>query len=115
MEHATAPAQRPLGRPYLMGSLTTAVSRGGARLGEETADLLATDLRLGLSVGWMVGSWWSPYLAGRLFGSPLFLGAPGDWLRGVDRHHYNLALGSSFFLPAGWVVFADGSALGISW
>lgn len=87
-----------------------ALAAGGTPLPD--GSLLATDLRLGATAGWQVGSAWSPYLALQVFGGPMWRTTDGVSVQGSDLHHYRPSVGSTFFLPAGFSLFVDGAPVG---
>jgi hypothetical protein len=100
------------GRPFLVSSLGLAVGHSWLE-GDELLDrMLATDLRLGLAVGWEVGGFWSPYLSAQVFGGPVFLMEEDQRWMGSDLRHYRASLGSSFFVGDRLSLFVDVAGLG---
>lgn len=63
--------------------------------------LIATDLRVDLSFGATLFKVWSPYVAARAFGGPIFWKLDAKTQIGSDPGHHTLALGSRFDLPCG--------------
>lgn len=106
------------GRPFITSSLGLAVGRSLLEGDERVDRMLATDLRLGLAVGWEVAGFWSPYVSAQVFGGPVFLvgersGPQGDYRSmGSDIRHYRASLGSSFFLGDRLSLFVDVAGLG---
>jgi len=84
-------------RPFIEATLNLSVSHARLKEGEGvSAPWTAFDARLGLTIGWHVASFWVPYAAFRVFGGPA-LWTDGALLRtGSDRHHVQVALGSTF-------------------
>jgi hypothetical protein len=91
------------GAPFVSTSLAIAASRATT----DTGALFASDLRLGLAVGWLVAGVWSPYLAGQVFGGPVLLTEGSTTLRATDIRHYRASVGSGFFLGEHASLFVD--------
>ena len=74
-------------------------------------DYFATDARLGVRTGWIIGDNFFPYAALRVFGGPVQWELEGEDVTGSDIHHYQIALGAAAQLgPVG--VFAEWAGLG---
>lgn len=96
------------GVPFL--DISFAFAAGGAKLRLTNAapeSLFAVDLRLGLTVGWRLWDVWTPYLAVRAFGGPIWWETGGDTRAGTDPSHLQLAVGSTFTIPGGLLVFGE--------
>ncbi|MBW2276927.1 MAG: hypothetical protein JRF63_05505 [Deltaproteobacteria bacterium] len=73
-------------------------------------DIVSLDFRVGAVVGYTFWEVWSPYLAVRAFGGPIFWEHDGEQVRGTDRYHAQAAIGSSiFFGDSGLALFVDWS------
>lgn len=73
-------------------------------------DIVSLDFRLGAVVGYTFWDVWSPYLAARVFGGPIFWERHGEPVMGTDRYHAQVAIGSSiFFGDSGLALFVDWS------
>ena len=68
--------------------------------------------RLAVVVGRTFLDVFSPYLAARVFGGPVFWTARGNGEVGTDWYHYQFALGFVVTLPAGLDVYAECAPLG---
>lgn len=93
-------------RAKLFLATTVAASLGVAWTREEVSgaareSFIATDLRVDLSFGATLFRVWSPYVAVRAFGGPIFWKRDGATVIGSDPGHHTLALGSRFDLPGG--------------
>jgi hypothetical protein len=76
----------------------------------ELVDIVALDARFGLMVGYTFWRVWSPYIAARTFGAPMFWEHNGKSVCGVDRYHFQAAIGSSIFVgDSGMALFVDWS------
>ena len=64
--------------------------------------------------GWTLWDMFTPYLAARVFGGPVFWQTrpSGDPQIGTDRYHYQLATGLSAQLPGRVYVTAEWAPLG---
>ncbi|MFT5433014.1 MAG: hypothetical protein ACI9OJ_003719 [Myxococcota bacterium] len=82
------------------------------RNGHPTESLTALDVRAGGTVGWTLGGVFSPHVAVRLFGGPIFWRYEDEDVAGTDRWHFQLATGASLALPESFSVFFDWSFLG---
>jgi hypothetical protein len=74
--------------------------------------LVATDARIGVTVGKTFWSTLSPYASIRAFGGPVFWDNGAEDLGGSDKHHYQPALGVAVTLPAGFDLFGEGAPVG---
>ncbi|MDP6944713.1 MAG: hypothetical protein QF464_11230 [Myxococcota bacterium] len=86
-------------RPFFESTLTVSVS--WATLRDEvgaSSPWVALDFRLGATAGWRVHDVWVPYLAVRFFGGPVFWRDGSTDRVGTDRHHFQLAIGSTVTL-----------------
>jgi hypothetical protein len=93
--------------PFVESTVSVSVSSAAFRdsAGEERP-WTALDLRLGATSGWLVYGFWVPYVALRFFGGPVFWADGAVDRVGTDRHHYQLAIGSTFTF-AGVEIFVD--------
>jgi hypothetical protein len=66
----------------------------------------AVDFRFGATAG-KTFDWFTPYVAARVFGGPIFWTRGGETDVGGDRFHVQLALGAVAELPAGFDLFAE--------
>ena len=60
--------------------------------------LTSTDLKLAISAAWPIAGVFAPYLAGAVFGGPIFY---RGGIRG-DRYHYQAIAGATVVLPGGF-------------
>ena len=68
----------------------------------------STDLKLAVSAAWPIAGVFAPYLAGAVFGGPIFY---RGGIRG-DRYHYQAIAGATVVLPGGFDLFIEGSPVG---
>lgn len=71
----------------------------------------AVDARASAIAGTTFWSRFSPYLGAALFGGPVSWGHAGG-ITGTDTHHYQLLLGATVAMPAGFDLFIEGSPIG---
>ena len=90
-------------------SLTTARTSAG---GEWRENYLAFDIRLGAQFGVELVRGVRPYVAGRVFGGPIFWRYENEAVTGTDTHHYQLGAGLAVRAWKGLNVFAEGIPLG---
>ena len=55
----------------------------------------SSDLRLGGRASWNIENKAFPYVAGHLFGGPVFWKLDGTDVTGTDIHHYQMAIGTA--------------------
>ncbi len=100
-------------RPFLSISFAASYSRSPF---EDTdrirGHLWATDVQLGLTVGYTLFDVWRLYLAPRVFGGPIFIDAPAERIQGRDRYFVQAGMGMGFILPKGITLYIDGSPAG---
>lgn len=73
-------------------------------------DIFSLDFRVGAVAGYTFWEVWSPYLALRAFGGPILWEHDGENVRGSDRYHTQVAIGSSIFAgDSGLVLHVDWS------
>lgn len=68
---------------------------------------IATDLRADVAFGATLFKVWSPYVAVRLLGGPIFWRLDNRRQQGSDPGHHTLAVGSRFDLPGGVDISLD--------
>ena len=90
-------------------SLTTARTRAS---GDRSESYRAFDLRLGAQFGLELARGVRPYVAGRVFGGPIFWRYEGEAVTGTDTHHYQLGAGLAVRVSKALNVFAEGMPLG---
>jgi len=85
--------------PFLESTVNLSISHATLRDAEGVqAPWTALDLRLGATSGWRILDVWVPYVAFRFFAGPVFWRDGGADRVGSDRHHYQLAIGSTVTL-----------------
>ncbi len=92
-------------------STSTRRMSDGARVG-----LHAIDFKADVSVGWTLGDAWSPYLAVRGFGGPIFWKQNADLdklIIGGDLYHVSLAAGFNLSLVNRVSLYFDGAFVGM--
>ncbi|PRQ03426.1 hypothetical protein ENSA5_15870 [Enhygromyxa salina] len=101
--------------PYLLvvgtfsgSSASTRRESDGARAG-----LHALDFKGDLSVGWTLGEAWSPYLAVRGFGGPVFWHPDETRRVGSDLYHVSVAAGFNLTIANRVSVYFDGAFVGM--
>ena len=101
--------------PFLLVAGTFSGSNSSTIRGSdgERVGLHALDAKLDLSVGWTLGESWSPYLALRGFGGPVFWRVGGVDTLGTDAYHVSLALGYTLALGERVSLYFDGAPLGL--
>ncbi len=100
--------------PFVLFSLSAAASYAVTTpTGSSSASssLVATDLRLGVTVGKTFARIFTPYLAARVFGGPVFWTYAGQDATGTDAYHYQVGAGVSLALGR-WNIHAEGDPLG---
>lgn len=91
------------------GSSTSTVrERDGARTG-----LHAIDFKGDLSLGWTIGETFSPYVAVRAFGGPVFWKPEDEAITGTDLYHVSGAAGFNLTMGNRVSVFFDGAFVGM--
>jgi len=101
---------------FFATTLTVGVSaantQGENGVGDGSRPLLvAQDNRLGAVLGHVFGGVWSPYVAARAFGGPVFWRFDGHDVTGTDRHHYTIGLGGNLTV-GDFDVSAEGAFFG---
>lgn len=89
-------------------STSTRRESDGARAG-----LHALDIKADVSVGWTIGEAFSPYLAVRGFGGPIFWKAEDERIIGGDLYHVSLAAGFNLSIIDRVSAYFDGAFLGM--
>lgn len=79
--------------PFLLASLSTAVSSAQAERPDEEAMFTATDIRASVTVGKMFWGGIAPYAVTRVFGGPVFWERGGEDVTGTDDYHFQLGAG----------------------
>lgn len=104
-------------RPFMRLFVATSFSMshlkntvGNTHKGEEK--FVASDVRLGIAVGYTLLENWQVYIAPKIFGGPVFWTHEGETIQGRDRYFFQAGVGSTVVLPAGLSVFVEGSAFG---
>jgi hypothetical protein len=78
------------------------------------AGLHALDVKADVSLGWTIGGSFSPYLAVRGFGGPVFWrGSEGQRIFGGDLYHVSLAVGFNLSIVNRVSAYFDGAFLGM--
>lgn len=97
--------------PYIQGDPSVyAVDPRLVPVRAPLADVYSLDFRVGAVAGYTFFEVWSPYLALRAFGGPILWERDGEWVRGADRYHTQVAIGSSIFAgDSGLVLYVDWS------
>lgn len=100
--------------PFVILSVTVGASAASSRPsgGGGSGSLVATDARVGVTVGKTLGDVISPYVSIRAFGGPVFWDDGAVETQGSDEHHYQPALGAVLTLPGGVDAFAEGAPFG---
>lgn len=103
------------GKPFLMTTYTLsfalATTQGPA--GQQPTAYSAFDFRFGVILGTTLAKTFTPYLAARLFGGPIFWSYGGASVIGTDAYKYELGGGLAVSLVQGRLaLFVDGSVLG---
>ena len=93
----------------MSGSSTTTVRDSDG----ERAGFHAFDVKGDVSVGYTLGEAWSPYLALRAFGGPVFWRRDGEMVTGTDLYHVSVAAGFNLTLANRVSVFFDGAFVGL--
>lgn len=103
----------PLRRNYFVtGSVDLSASRVTTHQGfEPGVSFIATDLRVGAVVGKTLGRF-SPFLATRVFGGPVFWTYNGNDITGTDIYKFQVGGGLSVMAGKGLSVMANVSVLG---
>lgn len=105
--------------PYLLlvgtfsGSHTSTEQLLDTTVIAERAGLHAIDTKADLSLGWTLGEAWSPYLAVRAFGGPVFWKQQGEAMTGTDLYHVSVAAGFNLTVANRVSVFFDGAFAGL--
>jgi hypothetical protein len=102
------------GGPFVAASLGLSFLRATTRAGAgfPSAGFTAADAFLSASAGWPIGGLVSPYLAGKLFGGPIWWRRSSGSVTATDAHHYQLAVGVAAALPAKFDLLAEVAPLG---
>lgn len=95
--------------PFVSATLALAHARTSTADG---APYRATDLSLSVAAGRSLGGWVAPYVGAKVFGGPVTWRLDGEALTGSDVHHYGLAIGAAFALPARFDLLVEGVPLG---
>jgi len=105
---------RPAVPFLLVAGIFSGSSASTVRLSDgQRVGLHALDAKADLSLGWTLGDAWSPYLAVRAFGGPVFW-RPDDQLRlGSDLYHVSVAAGFNLNIANRVSVYFDGAFLGM--
>ena len=107
------------GKPFLMTTYTlsfalaTTQPSAAAGASEQPTAYSAFDLRLGLILGTTIARTFTPYLAARVFGGPIFWTLAGSSVVGTDAYKYEIGGGLAVSLVKNRLaLFVDGSVLG---
>ena len=96
----------------LVGTVSGSNSRTIHSSTGELVGLHALDTKLDLSFGWTIGEAWSPYLAVRGFGGPVFWRVDGRSVIGGDAYHFSVAAGYNLSIRDRVSVYFDGAFVG---
>jgi len=103
------------GRPFIMTTYTLsfALSSTQGPPSEQPTGYSAFDFRLGAILGTTIAKTFTPYLAARLFGGPIFWTYGGASVVGTDAYKYEVGGGLAVSLVKGRLaLFVDGSVFG---
>lgn len=101
--------------PYLLVVGTFSGSSASTRRESdgEQAGLHALDVKGDVSVGWTLGEAWSPYLAVRGFGGPVFWKQDDQRVIGSDLYHVSVAAGFNLAIGDRVSIYFDGAFVGM--
>jgi hypothetical protein len=102
------------GGPFVATSLGLSFLRATTRSGPgfPSAGYTAADAFVSASVGLPIGGVVSPYLAGKLFGGPVWWRRASGSVTATDAHHYQVAAGVAAALPGKFDLLAEVAPLG---
>jgi hypothetical protein len=102
------------GGPFVAASLGASFLHTTTQAGPAgpSAGFTAADAFVSASAGWSVAPWLSPYLAGKLFGGPVWWERSTGPVTGTDANHYQVALGVVAALPGKFDLLAEVAPLG---
>jgi hypothetical protein len=101
--------------PYLLvvGTLSGSSTSTRRESDGERAGLHAVDVKGDVSVGWTLGEAWSPYVAVRGFGGPVFWEQGDRWVIGGDLYHVSVAAGFNLAIGERVSIYFDGAFVGM--
>ena len=101
--------------PYLLvvGTLSGSSASTRRESNGEQAGLHALDVKGDVSVGWTLGDAWSPYLAVRGFGGPVFWKLDDQRVIGSDLYHVSVAAGFNLAIGHRVSLYFDGAFVGM--
>jgi hypothetical protein len=102
-------------RPFVQvaGTLSASTTTTKIETGDaEAVRLTAVDLRATVIAGKTFAGRFTPNVAGRLFGGPIFWTREGEDVTGSDRRHFSVGAGVTLRLPGRLDVFAELMPLG---
>ncbi|KIG16496.1 hypothetical protein DB30_04409 [Enhygromyxa salina] len=101
--------------PYLLivGTLSGSSASTRRASDREQAGIHALDVKGDVSVGWTLGEAWSPYLAVRGFGGPVFWNQGDQRLIGSDLYHVSVAAGFNLAIGDQAAIYFDGAFVGM--
>jgi hypothetical protein len=102
------------GRPFATATLGLSylhASTQGASA-SPSVGFTAADAFVSASAGWPVTGWLAPYIAGKLFGGPVWWERSTGKVTGTDAYHYQVAVGAAAALPGKFDLLAEWSPVG---
>jgi len=102
------------GGPFVAASLGLSFLRASTQAGTAgpSAGFTAADAFVSASAGWPVTGWLAPYIAGKLFGGPVWWERSTGKVTGTDAYHYQVAVGAAAALPGKFDLLAEWSPVG---
>jgi hypothetical protein len=101
--------------PFIVLGASVAVSAASTiapTVDATAAGLTALDVRASVTVGKTFGGAWSPYVAARAFGGPVWWRVNGTDVVGTDRYHYQFAVGLVVAIAGRADLYVEGGLLG---
>lgn len=99
-------------RPFVSTSVAFSAAGSATEVDDRRRSMTSLDLRAALVVGRTFLEVWTPYVAARVFGGPVFWSFAGQDVSGGSRDHYQLGVGSLLALEWGFTLTVDWSMLG---
>jgi hypothetical protein len=102
------------GGPFVVASLGLSFLHATTQAGPgfPSAGFTAADAFASASAGWPIAGVLSPYLAGKLFGGPVWWHRASGPVTATDAHHYQLAAGVAAALPGKFDLLTEVAPLG---
>ncbi|PRQ07892.1 hypothetical protein ENSA7_23310 [Enhygromyxa salina] len=101
--------------PYLLvvGTVSGSSAATQRESDGERVGLHALDVKGDVSVGWTLGDAWSPYVAVRGFGGPVFWRQGDQRVIGGDLYHVSVAAGFNLAIGDRAAIYFDGAFVGM--